>query len=104
MSPVLIRVIDQNFRASVAVELGTITLLVDAGIVTIEQAAQRLEAIPGKLPATFQTDDIKERIAFLVQWLRENDKPQHAGWSPVVIPGGLGQTSDADPTPPEKQE
>jgi len=100
---VLAKAIDANFRTSVAVDLATITLLVDARLVTIEQAAQRIEEIQRTLSERFQTPDIAERIAFLTRWLRAHDKPQRSGWTPVVIQGGLDQAPDADPTPPEKQ-
>ena len=89
---------DANQRASAVAYLATMTLLIDAGLVTIEQAAQRIEQIHRVSPEGYHSPLVAERIQILTVWLRAHDKPQRHGWTPEVIQGGLDHQRETDPS------
>jgi hypothetical protein len=90
-------IISANHTATMIADLATLTLLIDNGLVSIEQAARRIEEIRHVLVGdSILVDD---RIQRLTRWLRENDKPQRRGWKPEVIRGGLDQDQTSDPDP-----
>lgn len=82
--------VDDNRRGHVVAELATITLMIDAGIVTIPQVCERLELIQSGLGERYQTDETKRRIEFLTLWLREREPRDGPRWTPEVIEGGKG--------------
>lgn len=79
---------DENRHGHVIAELAIITILIDAKLVTIEQACERLELIQSVLPERYQTDEAKLRVRFLTEWLRGHVTRDTPGWTPKVIEGG----------------
>jgi len=82
----------------VIVEFATLSLLVDAKLTTVEEAAQRIELIQSVLPEPYRADDVTERVKLATAWLRSFVKQPRGQWRPVVIEGGLGQDAIDDPT------
>lgn len=87
---------DANRRGHVVVELAILTMLIDAKIVTIEEAAQRIELIQSKLPAVYQEPDVGLRVKMITEWLRGHAKGPPGKWRPLVIEGGLSQETASD--------
>ncbi len=63
-----------NFRATVVIELATISLLIDAGITTTEAAIQRIEQIQTALSETFRSNEVSQRVARVIHLLRDQNK------------------------------
>jgi len=63
-----------NFRATLIVELATISLLIDAGITTTEAAIQRIEQIQTALSETFRSNEVSQRVARIIHLLRDQNK------------------------------
>lgn len=86
---------EDDRQASYIATLATITPLVDAGLVTVEQAAQRLEQILATWSAEKRTEGVELRIKLLTTWLRGHIKPETPDaptrWTPQVIDGGKPQ-------------
>lgn len=84
--------VDENRHGHVIAELAIMTILIDAKIVTIEEACERLELIQSVLPERYQSDQAKLRVRLLTEWLRGHVKPDASpdpqGWTPQVIEGG----------------
>ena len=80
--------IDDNRRGHFVAELALFTLLIDAGLVTIEQACNRLESIQAALDEQYHSDAITFRLLWLNQWLRGHKQPNQHDWAPAVIDGG----------------
>jgi len=89
--------IDANQRSNMAVHLAILTLLIDAKIITIEEAASRIEQIPSVLPKAYQGEDVSMRLKWFTTWLRANAKQPPRQWNPVVIDGGLDNGKNSDP-------
>lgn len=84
--------VDNNRRGHVVADLAIFTILIDAGLLTIQQACERLELIQSSLGENYQTDEAKLRTQQLIEWLRAHEKPGPRGWSPRVIQGGKDQS------------
>jgi hypothetical protein len=63
-----------NFRATLIIELATISLLIDAGITTTEAAVQRIEQIQTALSETFRSNEVSQRVARAIHLLRDQKK------------------------------
>ena len=50
-----------NFRATLIVELATISLLIEAGMTSTEAAIQRIEQIQNALSETFRSNEVSQR-------------------------------------------
>jgi len=72
--------IDANRKGHVVVELATITLLIDAGLVTTEQVAQRIEEIQSVLPDPYRDEAVSLRVRAITEWLRGHEKQPPTGW------------------------
>jgi hypothetical protein len=92
---------DANRRGHIVVELATLTLMIDAKLVTIEEAAQRIEKIQSVLPPAYQAEDVSLRVKWITDWLRDHDKKPREPWRPLVIEGGLDQDQISDPDLPK---
>jgi hypothetical protein len=91
---------DADRRAHVVVDLATLTILIDAKLVTIEEAAARIEKIQSVLQEPYRAEDVSARIKIVTEWLRSHVKQPSGQWTPVVIQGGLDQNPMNDPEPP----
>lgn len=92
---------DADRRGHVAVELAILTMMIDAKLVTIEEAALRIEKIQSVLPEPYQADDVALRVKLITEWLRGHIKQPENQWRPVVIEGGLDQMRETDPDQPK---
>ncbi len=63
-----------NFRATLIIELATISLLIDAGITTTDAAIQRIEHIQTALSETFRSHEVSQRVARTIHLLRDQNK------------------------------
>jgi hypothetical protein len=63
----------QIFRATLIVELATISLLIEAGMTTTEAAIQRIEQIQDALSETFRSNEVSQRVARVIHLLRDQD-------------------------------
>jgi hypothetical protein len=93
---------EANRQASLLVDFALLSFLVDAKIATIDQICQRIGVIHGAMRERYQTDDVKQRLLLVTEWLRSHEKKPVAGWKPEVIQGGLDQSKDDDPTLPKE--
>lgn len=80
---------DDDRRASFVTGLAVITMLIDAGLVTIEEAAQRIEMVHRSLPDDQKTEGLRLRILHATEWLRAHLRQPNRAWTPSVIDGGL---------------
>jgi hypothetical protein len=92
---------DSDRRSNLVVDLATLTLLIDAKLVTTEQAAQRIEKIQSVLPAQYQTEDVNARLKLATVWLRSHVEQPTGQWRPVLIQGGFDQRRDDGPPQPK---
>lgn len=88
--------VESDRRASNIIDIATITLLIDANIISIEQAVQRIEHIDSVLLAEKKDEGVALRIQLVTEWLRAHDKSPAGAWTPQVIEGGLTERSDDD--------
>ena len=94
--------VDANRRGSVVAELAILTILIDAGICSIEEACSRIEHIQSTMGQRYNDDETPKRITQITAWLRAHDKPADSAtprWTPVVLQGGLDHDSPDDPIP-----
>ena len=89
------RIADQ-VAANFIVDLTPITLMVDKKIITIEEAAQRIEQLRAVSLADQDRPLANEMLQITIDWLRAHDKTEAPGWSPVVHEGGLSQDQKDD--------
>ncbi len=84
-------------RAHFVAELTCMSFLIDRGLATHEQVAERLQAVQRSLPADYRDAPVTERLDFLRQVLESAYGQPNRGWTPVVIEGGLSgrQPDDA---------
>jgi hypothetical protein len=90
---------DADRRAHVVVELAALTLLIDAKLATIEEAAQRIEQIQGKLLESYRAEDVSQRLKLITTWLRGHIRQPPGQWTPVVIEGGRDRDLPPDQGP-----
>lgn len=83
--------VDANRRGHVVIELAILTMLIDAKLVTIEEAAMRIEQIQSGLPEVYQDPEVSLRTKFVTDWLRSHTRQPAKQWQPVVIEGGNGR-------------
>jgi hypothetical protein len=85
---------DADRCANQIVQLATITLLVDLGLVTSQQAIERIEALTPLLAHEHLADDIDERIQRVIAWLSSEPRTNPRRWQPTVIRGGQDGSGD----------
>lgn len=83
--------VNNNRRGQVATDLAIITLLLDAGVVTLEQVCERLEQVRLALGESYRTEEAKKRTQPLIDWLQANAPREPRKWTPEVIEGGKDQ-------------
>jgi hypothetical protein len=86
-----------NRRAHVVAELTALSLLIDAGIATVDTIAERMEVVANVMSAEYRSADVAERTKHIVGVLRlqYECKPDQPRWQPVVIDGdAAGVRSD----------
>lgn len=67
--------------------------MIEHGLVTGEQAAQRIEEMSAAIPDPSPT--LAHLLEMTVQTLRQQDAHPEKRWQPSVIPGGLEDPDDA---------
>lgn len=88
--------IDTDWRTTFVLHLATLTLLIDAKLCTIEEAARRVEHIQRVLPEQFHSPDVDQRLGVITDWLRQNENAPKPGWTPEVIEGGQSRDPETD--------
>jgi hypothetical protein len=68
------------------VQLATITLMIEAGLITASQATQRIEALAQELGHAHLADEVRARIGRIVALVGSEARPPR--WRPRVIEGG----------------
>ena len=76
-------------KATAITDFAIITLLVDAGILTIGQVAQRIEQLRDAIPDGPGRERTIQQLRPIIHLLREGPKQQGPNWTPVVHQGGL---------------
>jgi hypothetical protein len=61
-----------NSRALLIIEIATITLMVDAKVITIEESVQRIQKIRKWLLVAFPSDDVSRRVDDAIDLLRDH--------------------------------
>jgi hypothetical protein len=91
-------------RARLITDLATLTLMVDKGLVSVEEAVERLQLIQSVMPASYQKELVTRQLDFVVRFLRSkgNAAPDSARWTPVVVQGGLSDPADDPPGSPSE--
>lgn len=79
--------------ATILIHMSTLSYLAEIGLLTNEQAAQRLEAFHSSLPTPLVGSG-SAVITLLIEALRQIDKQPGKRWTPEVIQGGLGRDLD----------
>jgi hypothetical protein len=85
-----------NIRALLTIDLATISLLVDAKIVTVEEAAQRIELVQSSLQADPAHPKQSPLVQVATNWLRSRGLPGQPSWVPTVHQGGRSDDSGTD--------
>jgi hypothetical protein len=80
--------VDADRLANQIVQLATITLLIDAGLITAADAIGRIETLTRHLTHAHLADDIAVRVARMVELLSEGREARPRGWRPRMIEGG----------------
>ncbi len=65
-----IRPIDARVQALIVAQLATLTLMIEAGLTTVEGAARRFEQVRHTLPEPYQAEIVATRLGQLVERLR----------------------------------
>ena len=87
-------------RGHVVTELTTLSLLIDQGIASPEEIAQRMSQVQKALHAEFRNETVDRHIMLLTDILRVVYGPKKPRWTPEVIQGSLGPRRDYDPEEP----
>ena len=85
-------------RANLILQLSTITHLVDAGLVSIDGAIDRIEhlqSVLAKQLPSYGDPMVSAGVRLATDWLRAQKKQPRSTWDPVVLKGGLEQEDDA---------
>jgi hypothetical protein len=82
--------LDADRQADQIVQLATITLLIDAGLITAEDAIARIEALARHLAHAHLADDVALRIERMIELIGERQGSRPRGWQPKLIEGGAG--------------
>jgi hypothetical protein len=81
-------------RANLILQLSTVTHLVDAGLVSIDEAINRIEhlqSVFAKQIPGYGDPMVSAGVRLATEWLRAQKKQPRSGWDPVAIPGGLDE-------------
>lgn len=76
-------------KATMIADFAIITLLVDAGILTIEQVSQRLGQLRDAIPEGPGRDRAIEQLQPILHLLQSGLKQPGRDWVPIVHQGGL---------------
>lgn len=81
--------IDAHWRTNMIVQLSTLTLLIDANLVSIEEAAARIEQVQvafAKGDPGYSTPMAQAIIERATAWLRAHEKKPIREWSADILP------------------
>lgn len=85
-------------RVRFITDLTALTLMVDKGLVTAEEAVERLGLIQSVLPDTHQDPLVARQLGFVIAFLRsKGPSPLDHRWTPTVVEGGLSDPAADDP-------
>lgn len=81
-------------KAAIVVDVATISLLVDAKIVTVQEAIERIERIRDMILVGPKHEKAKELVLPVISTLQTQLPKVSPGWKPTVVPGGLDDQKD----------
>lgn len=79
---------EQNLRDQLAISLASLTTLITAGVLTIEQTVQHIERIRKSLGRDQDEQKPGPLALAAIEWLRGHDRPEGPKWQPIVLQGG----------------
>src|SRR4051794_10718880 len=83
-----------NRRGSFILDIAALSLLIDRGLSTHEQAIQRIREVQNAMPESYRSHDVNARVDFAVDVLRQVYGSPQRRWTPKVIEGGAGRHPD----------
>ena len=95
-----VRRADEDRRVSFVLAISALSLMIDAGVASTEQAVARLDRVRESLPESMKSERIDQQVRLVQDWLRFRDEAVAAGpvgaeapsaktrWRPEVIAGG----------------
>jgi hypothetical protein len=86
-------------RAQLAIELASLTILIDKGITTHEEAAQRIEQLHSVLRADPEHPAATALVQAAADFLRQHSPEatrKTSSWTPTVLEGGKPRRDDPD--------
>jgi hypothetical protein len=88
--------IDAHWRSTLVIQLSTITMLIDAKLITIEEAALRIEQIHSSFAESdlgYSSELVVGTIKRATDWLRAHEKKPIRQWSADILqfPGPRGE-------------
>ena len=86
-------------RALTVIELATLSLLIDRGLLKVSEVTERIQQIHAALPESFREQAVLDRTSFVTQILQQVHGQKQPKWTPAVIEGGLDQDQKSDPDP-----
>lgn len=89
---VIVDRVSDNYLYSEVVQSATLSLMIEHGLVTGEQAAQRIEQMSAAIPNRSRLLD--DRLRLTTETLRLQDTQPGKGWVPTVILVGLEDPDD----------
>jgi hypothetical protein len=93
--------IEANRKGHVVADLTALSLMLDKGIVSLDEVTQRLEAVRLAMGQAYQSEEVALRVNLLAGILRNKHGSKNREWKPEVIQGGLSQDRNSDPTQPK---
>jgi hypothetical protein len=93
--------IEANRRSHVVADLTALSLMLDKGLVSLDEVTQRLEAVRIAMGEGYHSQDVAVRVKLLADILRDKHGAKRPAWTPEVIQGGLNQGQNSDPTEPK---
>jgi hypothetical protein len=96
------QIINANRRAGVIADLTALSLMIDHGLVTVEEVSERLQLIQRSLSDRFHGELETDRIAYLADVLRSVYGEKKPRWTPQVIEGRRHEDHDDEPSNSEE--
>ncbi|SRR5579871_2817359 len=76
-------------RSHMTLQLSTITILIDAGLISIDDVVARIEQIQSSLAEQlpgYADPMVQAGVKFATDWLLAHKKQRRRSWKPVIVP------------------
>jgi hypothetical protein len=90
--------IEANRRSHVVADLTALSLMLDKGVVSLDEVTGRLEAVRLAMGEKYQDEEVVRRVKNLADILRDKHGARRPAWTPEVIQGGLNPDQNSDPS------